>query len=441
MARRSLRLRLALASSLWIAITLAIAGILLLLLFRDHIERRFDAQLHDHMEELIAASEPAGTEFALTWRPSDPRFALPGSGWYWQILRDGRTVAKSESLRYGDLELAAAEPAGAAAGLGPLGEALRLRWQDINLPDLAGKFRYVVAGPTADIAADVRAFAAKLALTLAALGVGAVLTVLVQIRFGLQPLDLLRRGVAAVRAGRAERLADDVPAEVRPLVSEINELLDHSAALIERARGGAGDLAHALKTPLAVIRNEAAAVGGPQGAVLREQVAALDGHVERYLSRARSAGAAAAVGTRTLLGPVLEDLRFSLARLHGGRGLTIEVDRIDGLAFRGDAQDLEEMLGNLIDNACKWARTRVRVEARLAGDRLLVAVDDDGPGIPPTARAAALARGGRLDETVPGSGLGLAIVGDLVGFHRGTLRLDDSPLGGLRAVLDLPAAP
>lgn len=438
--RNSLRLRLVLASALWIAVTLAIAGVLLLLLFRDHIEQRFDAQLYDHMEELIAASEPAGAAFSLTWRPSDPRFSLPGSGWYWEVLRDGRTVAHSESLRYGRLRLPAAGASGTITGAGPIGETLRLRWQDVTLPDLAGSFRYVVAGPIADIAVDVRAFAAKLALTLAALGLGTVLTVLVQVRFGLRPLDLLRRGVAAVRAGRAQRLAADGPEEVQPLVSEINELLDHSAALVARARGGAGDLAHALKTPLAVIRNEAAAIGGPQGAILREQVAALDGYVERYLSRARSAGAAAPIGTRTPLAPVLEDLRFSLARLYDARDLAIDIGETAGLAFRGDAQDLEEMLGNLMDNACKWARSRVEVRGERAGERLRLSVDDDGPGIPPEARAAALARGGRLDEAVPGSGLGLAIVGDLVGLHRGTLRLEESPLGGLRVVLDLPAA-
>jgi signal transduction histidine kinase len=440
MVHRSLRLRLVLASALWIVLILAAAGVLLTLLFRGHIERRFDAQLYDHMEELIAASEPAGDALDLTWQPSDPRFSLPGSGWYWEIRRDGRTAAHSDSLRYGELIVAAPVPSGVAAGDGPLGEALRLRWQDVTLPDLDGQFRYIVAGPAADVAADVRAFGAKLALTLAALGLGAVATVLLQIRYGLQPLDLLRRGVAAVRAGRTQRLADDVPAEVKPLVTEINDLLDHSAGLIARARGSAADLAHALKTPLSVIRNEAAEIGGPQGAVLREQVAALDAYVERYLSRARSAGGATAVGARTSVFGAIEDLRFSLKRLYSDRDLAFEVAGIAGLVFRGDPQDLEEMLGNLMDNACKWARSRVRVTAGRDGERLRLTVEDDGPGIPPPARDAALARGGRLDEAVAGSGLGLAIVRDLLELYRGGLRLEASELGGLKAVLDLPAA-
>lgn len=392
------------------------------------------------MEELVAASESAGSQMALSWRPSDPRFRLPGSGWYWEIEHDGKPIAHSDSLRYGHLAVDAGAASGVSSTVGPYGEALRVRWLHVSLPDLVGDFRYAVAGPTSDIAADVKLFAVQLGITLAVLGLGLTGAVLLQVQYGLRPIDQLRRGVVAVRAGRVERLTPDVPEELKPLVGEINDLLEHSASLVERARGGAGDLAHALKTPLAVIRNEAATMGGPQGALVREQVAAVDASVERYLSRARSVGAAPAGGARTPLGPVLNDLAFSMKRLYDDRGLQVEIGDVADLAFRGDAQDLEEMLGNLMDNACKWAQCRVRVGASRIGGPLSIIIEDDGPGIPAEGRVAALERGGRLDQAVSGSGLGLAIVRDLAELYRGALRLDASPLGGVRVTLELPAA-
>jgi signal transduction histidine kinase len=262
--------------------------------------------------------------------------------------------------------------------------------------------------------------------------------VLLQIRFGLRPLRAMRSALAEIRAGRSGRLPETFPAEVQPVVSELNDLLDHDAAKLERARTQAGNLAHALKNPLTVIRNEAREVEGERGAILRDQVAVVSNHVERYLVRARAAGGV--LGVRTEVEGTIEDLRFSMNLLHRDRDLDIRVSGAGGLFFRGDAHDLEEMLGNLIDNACKWARTRVTVSARRVDSHLVIAVEDDGPGVPEERHAEVLHRGRRLDETVAGSGLGLDIVQDIAELYHGSLTLGDSRIGGLRAQLDLPAA-
>jgi signal transduction histidine kinase len=256
----------------------------------------------------------------------------------------------------------------------------------------------------------------------------------------LQPLRALRQALARIRKGRGERLPEGFPEEVQPVVQELNALLDRDAAMIDRARTQAGNLAHALKNPLTVIRNEAREVEGERGALLGNQIAAISEHVDRYLVRARAAGSGDVLGARAAVADVVEDLRFSMDLLHRERGLDIVVSSLDGLVFRGDARDLEEMVGNLMDNACKWAKTQISLDASRVDGRLVISVEDDGPGIPGDRRAEVLHRGRRLDESVAGSGLGLDIVQEIALLYRGSLTLDGSELGGLRARLDLPAA-
>jgi signal transduction histidine kinase len=444
MRRRSLTFRLAATSITWVVGSLVAAGVLLVLLFRDHIERRFDQQLYDHLEELVAASEisPDGG-FALTWRPSDPRFERPHSGWYWQVARAGRMAAASASLWHDRLDVF--DPRSGSGPqiehlVGPEKRRLRAIVEDITLPRASGHFTFVVAGPASDIQRDVDRFASQLAATLSLLGLGLLGTVLLQVRFGLRPLKTLRRALAEIRSGRAHHLPDTFPDEVQPVVSELNALLDHNAAVLERARTQAGNLAHALKNPLAVARNEARNVAGERGRALRERLSVVSTCIDRYLFRARAAGTADILRARTPVKSTIEDLRFSMERLHEGRRLDIRVSGTDGLFFRGDRHDLEEMVGNLLDNACKWAQCEVLVTARRADGRLLFAIEDDGPGIPEDRRGEVLERGRRLDETVPGAGLGLDIVQDLAELYRGRLSLAASSLGGIRAELDLPAA-
>ncbi len=435
----SLTRRLAFAAAVLIAFSLFGAGELLIFMFRDHVEQRFDLGLADHLDELVAASETDdNSRLVLGWTAFEPRFNRPGSGWYWQIGQGGAVAEASLSLAGMRLDLPTADSETVQLLDDPTGQALRVFVRHITLPGTDDEFTYAVSGPVSEIRDDVRRFSVITAATLATLGAGLIVAVLFQVHYGLRPLRGLRDALADIRSGRRQRMPETFPAEVEPVVEEVNALLDHNAAMLVRARAQAGDLAHALKHPLMVIAHEAQALEGERGGVIAEQVAAMRGAVDRNLARARIAGPDAAVGVRAPVADVFQGLRYSLNLLYRDRGLEIEGKGLDGLTFAGDAQDLEEMLGNLMDNACKWGRSRIRVAASRNDGRLAIAVEDDGAGVAEEKRGAALARGGRLDEQAPGTGLGLWIARDIAESYRGSLRLADSELGGLKAELFLP---
>ncbi|WP_447963361.1 ATP-binding protein [Nitrospira sp. Ecomares 2.1] len=444
MKRNTLALRLLILSSVWVVATLVVVGVLLMLLFRSHVERRFDDFLFDQLKGNIAASDISTKSGVLemTWTPSNLRFHRPLSGWYWQILENGKLAARSRSLW--QHSLAVTDP-GVGTGLqhqaltGPAGMPLRGLVENVTLPDSTASFTFVVAGPVSNIDQDVHEFSKMLLITLTALGVGLVGAVFFQIRIGLRPLSRLQQALAETRLGKTGRLPESFPGEVQPVVSELNALLDHNAALLERARTQTANLAHALKNPLTVLTNEARAMEGEQGSLMGEQLKNMTHSVHRYLSRARAAGANRFVGIRTPVGAIAEDLRFSMDHLYKGKALTIHLIGLEEIYFHGDVQDLEEMLGNVIDNACKWAKKEVQIRGERAGDKWRVIVEDDGPGIPEGQEAVVIQRGRRLDEAIPGSGLGLDIVFDIAMLYGGSLYLDRSTLGGVRANLEWPA--
>ena len=262
------------------------------------------------------------------------------------------------------------------------------------------------------------------------------------LRYGLSPFDALRQRLAAVRDGRSRRVDGDYPSEVQPLVDDLNTLLEHREIVVSRAISKAGDLAHGLKTPLAVLRHEAviaAADGhGELAAVLNQQIDRMQRHVDYHLAQARAAASGANPGARCLVDASAEGLARTLRRLHAERGITIRVDVPDVHCVRGEREDLDEMLGNVLDNACKWARTEVRISSSVSGADIVITVDDDGHGLEASKRQAVLRRGVRADEAAPGSGLGLAIAGDLIEVYGGAISLHDSPLGGLRVRIQLP---
>ena len=438
---RSLTARLVLVAALGALPILLIAGGSLLWLFADRIEKRFDTFLTAYQQQLIAAAEIAGDgSLRLSAEPADPHFDLPFSGWYWQISAGDRVLAQSASA--GPLQsagpggLALSSPDGASDLTGPGNAKLRGVAREVRLPGGSQSIKVVVAGPHTEIDQEVYAFGVQLALALGSLGIAFLLATVLQVRYGLLPLGALRGALQEVRKGTARRLAGDYPVEVAPLVEELNEVLEHNEALIKRARVQAGNLAHGLKSPLTVLRQELTEIHDERGDILRDQVAIIGDQVERVLARIRAAGPLSAAAGRTKLAPVLQDLAFSLDIIHRERGIKFEIACPEDVTFPGDAADLAEMLGNLMDNACKWAKGRVRVTA--ASPNLTILIDDDGPGIPQARREAALTRGGRLDETTPGTGLGLDIVREIAELYRGSLRLEDSPLGGLRARLELP---
>ncbi len=440
--RNSLTLRLVISSFFWVGATLLVTTILLVLLFRGHIEKRFDSSLQDHLEELVAASNisPAG-EFTMTWQPTDPRFNRPHSGWYWEIKQSGRNVARSKSLWQDSLDID--QTSGEVAGIqkinGPENEALHALVQNIIFPQSKGSLLYIVSGPVSDVEADVRQFMLHVVISLTVLGIGLLLAIWFQVHFGLRPLQVLQKALGDIRQGREARLPKTFPSEVQPVVTELNALLDHNASLLERSRTQAGNLAHALKNPLTVIRNEAKSLNSSQGNTIQQQTDAMAASIDRHLSQARAAGSKGVLGSRTDVHKVISDLCYTMEQLYQQRDLEIKPVLLGDCWFRGETQDLEEMLGNLIDNACKWANHKVCITAQCTADHLVIFVEDDGTGIPEELRDYVLKRGRRLDEEIPGSGLGLDIVKDLAELYRGSLELDHSPLGGLLAHLNLPA--
>jgi len=446
---RSLASRLVIAAVLWIAAALAIGGLLISALFRDSVERNFDARLTVHVDSLIAVSryDDSG-RLMLSRTLPEPRFDLPYSGWYWQIS-DNRGVVLIRSRSLWDQTLALSMPAepGSMRSVdvpGPEGALLRVRFVDVTLPEMmpgAPPLRFAVAADRSELKGELRPFNLALMWSLGALGLGIAAAVALQVRFGLQPLRRVRKALADIREGRTQRMEGEWPSEVQPLVRELDSLLEHNAAVLERARTHVGNLAHALKTPLAVLSNEASRRQGPRTDAIDRQVETMRRWIDHYLARARAAATGTVLGARTPVSPVIADLKRTLERIHSERAVEISVPaQEEPVAFRGERQDLEEMIGNLMDNACKYAASRVCVAAARSDDHLAVTIDDDGPGLPAAQHGEAMGRGRRLDQSSPGSGLGLSIVSDIAGLYGGKLRLGESPMGGLRAVLTLPLA-
>ncbi len=458
MRANSLALRLFLTATSWTVVILLVTGISLSTLYRHAVERAFDRRLGVYLKTLVAdVASPEESSDKFPQSLGEPLFELPLSGWYWQVTRTDRDkpeVRSSRSLWDGGLphlqELGMPEGLGGSREgyvQGAEDQRLRLIERPIDLGE-DGRFLVAVAGDAAEIDDEIRAFDQALVATFGVLAAVLLLTTMFQVRFGLAPLDRISKSLAAIRSGAAERLQGTFPDEIAPLARETNALIDANREIVERARTHVGNLAHALKTPLSVIVNEAATrPDDPFAAKVREQAGIMGEQVARHLERARLAAGLTAVGTVTEVKPVVVALARTMEKIYPDRGIVIDVEVPDGTRFRGERQDLEEMIGNLVDNACKWARSRVSVEVpgerSGEGDRqVCLIVDDDGPGLSPAEReeVQAARRGRRLDETKPGSGLGLSIVVELAALYGGELSLGTAPIGGLRAELVLPAA-
>lgn len=388
--------------------------------------------------------DPAGLPH-LSRHPVDPRFNKRFSGWYWWILADNGWREWSQSLWSNEIVVPAnglspLDEAVVYATTGPEGESLRTIGYRYTLPQSDLQVLVFVAGPADKIEGSLGAFVNMVVLALTVLGLGLIGAVVVQVRFGLKPLRRMIRALHDISAGRATRLEGANPSELAPLAGELNALLDHNDAVIDRVRTQADELAHALKTSLAVLRNEAERIDGEPGDVVRHYTELMSQRLGTHLSQARAAGASGVLGARTPIGPVAEDLCRTLRRIFTERSIQITLDLDDHAVFRGERQDLEEMLGNLLDNACKWANGEVRLRGELSNGLVHLTVEDDGPGIPEAALEAVLERGRRLDGSTPGSGLGLSIVHDLTQLYAGSLTLGRSSLGGVAARLHLPGA-
>lgn len=438
----SLTHRLTLLTTLWVAIGLGLMGWFVVRTDERQIETAADARLSSLLDAVVAASafDPA-TGPVLTRPLADPEFNRPLSGHYWQITGPGGGQATSRSLWDSRLYPPLRESEGIRARnmAGPRGERLRVLERDVQIEGRGGAVAMTVQVAVAreGTDAEISALRQNVILAFLLLGTGLVAVVALLVVWGLRPLRRTQQELVEVREGRRLHMDIAAPTEIAPLVAEIEALIEQNRATVDRARHHVGNLAHALKTPIAVLRN-ALEVGDVGGA--RAQSATLERLVQHHLRRARAGALAGTAGAESVPLAVAEALATALRRLTAARGITIAVHGEPAARIRADSQDLTEMLGNLMENACKYGNGRVAVRVRpVDPGRVVVEVEDDGPGLVEGEDGAALLRGVRLDEAKPGSGLGLAIVSDLAALYGGHLTLEmGQRLGGLVARLDLP---
>lgn len=445
-------------AALWALMVLVILVLTLSAVYRSQIVTLLDDEL-DRTLVTLARSAEATDDGRLTSRadalPRDPVYQTPLSGRYWAIVSlEGEPVfgandLRSNSLWDGEVPWPRAAVPDLAArpgaifrenGMGPNGEPLRMAAESILLPNYDHPVMLLAAFDRTETDIGARRFTWLLIGAMSALAAGVLFALWIGIRSALRPLRRVEADIADIREGRRKLLEGDYPSEVQPLSDELNKLIEHNRGVVERAQTHVGNLAHALKTPIAVLMNEASG-DGPLDDVVRRQAGSMHDNVQHYLKRARAAARAQTLGARAEVGPVLNDLARMLNKLFAGRGVSVHVPDVGRLAFRGERQDLEEMVGNLMENACKWARSEVDVSINIRDGFFMLHVDDDGEGLDADERDAAIQRGVRLDEAAPGTGLGLSIVAELAELHEGNFVLDDAPkLGGLRATLRLPRA-
>jgi signal transduction histidine kinase len=459
MKLNSLAFRLFATAAVWTLLVLAIAGIVIDYVHKREADAAFDTRLSQILTQIIAFSTlHEGNEPRVPKIIGEPLFELTHSGWYWQITpldgAPGRRMV-SASLAGESLILPSslktkpdANNIGWLNTTGPVGESIRIAENVYNAgEDESPRFySFLVAGDFETTESVNAVFRVPLAIALGLAGLGLVAATLFQVRFVLAPLQAIEKRLTAIRSGAAEKLEGELPAEIEPLKTELNALIKSNQDIVERARTQVGNLAHALKTPLAVILNEARDEKSLSAPKIAEQATLMHDQVNYYLDRARMAARTGLVGRQTDVGAVAEGLVRALERIYRERGLDLSIECPSAARFQGEKQDLEEMLGNLLDNACKWAHSRVMLKVAMADlspaaqSMLDIRVEDDGPGLTPEQRAQGITRGRRLDETKPGSGLGLSIVADLAQSYRGSFKLEQGPLGGLSARLELPAA-
>jgi signal transduction histidine kinase len=438
----SLTRRLALLTAFWTAAGLGLIGWFVIETDQQQVQTAADARLTSMLDAAVAAAAFDPASGPLLVRPlADPEFERPLSGHYWQITGPAGSIATSRSLWDSRLAppLPGTERVRARDMTGPRGEALRVLERDVTIEGRPGRVPITVqvGVPREAIDDEIRALRRGVILAFAGLGTGLVAVVALLVVLGLRPLRRTHEELIEVREGRREHMDVVAPAEIAPLVDEIEALIEQNRATVERARQHVGNLAHALKTPIAVLRN---ALDARDAELAAAQAATLERLVQHHLRRARAGALAGAAGAETAPLVVARSLATALTRLSAQRGIEITVGGDATVRARADSQDLTEMLGNLMENACKYGRSRVAVRVSAGRPGFVhVEVEDDGLGLPDGQDAAALLRGVRLDEAKPGSGLGLAIVQDLAGLYGGTLRLEPGKrLGGLSAVLDLP---
>ncbi|KQU66942.1 histidine kinase [Aminobacter sp. DSM 101952] len=449
---RSLAFRVIAFSTVWAILAFALIFTVISSLYRQTSERGFDSLLSAHLFNLIG-SVGVSDSGTLTGGPDlgDLRFSEPESGWYWSVEPVSKGLVGQ--LRSSSMTEPVASPSVNDAPFdaefqrhyrvdGIVGEELEVFETEFVLDSQNRIARFRVMGNRTELEDEISGFEWRLFTYLTLFGLGMIAINAIAILLGLQPLTRVRNALAMVREGTAQRLTGRFPAEIQPLANETNALIENNRRIVERSRTQVGNLAHSLKTPLAVMLNEGRALGGTKGQLIADHATAMQKQIDHYLQRARVAAQRESVVYRTPVTPLLQRMVRVMEKLTRGTRITLSLPETE-VVFAGEREDLEEVVGNLLENAMKWAHSAVKVSVEPvppAGEeppRFLLRIEDDGPGIPEDKAREALQRGKRLDETKPGTGLGLAIVADLVKEYGGTLRLERSAMGGLKAVIEL----
>lgn len=448
---RSARFRLLAASAVVIILAVQVAGAVIIVIFERHLVRTADHDLDallDQLASMLVLNRDGHP--AMASELADPRFRQPFSGRYWQISTKGVAVLRSRSLW--DVELPIANPPAPGAGisraelLGPEGLAVRVAVMTITIGDESQNqgTHYVLASAInrSEIERLGSSFASDVLGAVAVLGFLLIASAWAQVTVGLAPFEGLRKDLEAIRIGNSQRLnTEELVTEVQPLARETNRLLEVQDLAIAAARKRAGDLAHGLKTPLTALAMVAEQLRRSDQAEVAEeielQIRGIGQHVERELALARIAARARAQ-KRACIEPVVAGVVRTMRKLPRGSDIAWHIDCPPELATAVDEVDLAEILGNLLDNARKWSRSKVRVSARSNGNVVELHTEDDGPGFSPQDHARVLQRGGRLDESIPGSGLGLAITKEIIEAYQGSMQFHESRLGGLHVEITLP---
>ena len=461
--RASLNRRLFTGAAIFIAAALLIAAIVIGFVLHRFVQGQIDQRLDTQLVFLssMLTADANGT-IALAGNADGPPFDRPARGWYWQI-NGPKNVLRSRSLEGNGIDAPPvprrppppdfrrfhedvddlpdeARPApgdGPGPGRAPL--HFRITQQTIGTTPVT----LIASSPRAAVMGPLRAAMITLGVSLAVLGLALMLAIVLQVRLGLRPLERLRRAVAEVRTGRSDRLPADQPREIEPLVAELNGLLEQNAVNLERARRHVSNLAHGLKTPLATLSIALADRSRDSTGELHGLAVLMERRIRHHLARARAAALNGAARTRTPVASRLDDVASALKKIHADKNIDLTLAVPADLAVACEPQDFDEMAGNLLDNAFRWARSTVSAQAVVPSDesRLLqLVIEDDGPGLTPEQMPQVLRPGERIDESAPGFGFGLPIARELAELYGGELALDASPRGGLQITLSLPRA-
>lgn len=445
----SLTGRLIAAATAWIAFGMIAAWLVLSAVFARHVTAQFHEELYVHLEELQRLATVDGERTTLRHNLSDPRYDVAQSGFYWEIQKGGKVLARSASMQGAPLRTPPDQRSDVgvhthvmAGPTGALVVAERLQWRN----PAEDPVQFIIGTDKRHLDNVIGSFNSTLSWSLLGLGFSMVLAAGLLILFAMRPLEALRDALSSVRSGSTKALAGKFPAEVQPLVDELNALIASTTDLIQRARTQAGNIAHGLKTPLVVLTDEAHRIADQglttSAATILDQCRKLQTHIDYQTTRARVVATRLSLGASAGVQQAVSEIVSAMSRLHRERALTFTNEVPATLAVACDRQDLHEILANLIDNASKHAKSRVRVRAAPSDDRSTVeiVVDDDGAGLPPEAYEVVFNIGERWDTQKSGSGLGLAIARDLARLYDGDIRLARSGLGGLAAIVTLPVA-